>query len=159
MLIVLIVIAIIVIIPCLIFLAKTYYDDNTVINVFLILVFIICFSIIIFGSAIALNYMTNIATENVIDNRIEMYQEENAKIEKEIDDIVNAYMLFENDTFKELKIESSTMTLATFYPELKSNELIQRQIEIHTANNSKIKELKEQKINIEKEKWLLYFGK
>ena len=38
-------------------------------------------------------------------------------------------------------------------------ELVQKQIEVYTTNNQKIKEFKEQKIDIVKDKWWLYFGK
>ena len=34
-----------------------------------------------------------------------------------------------------------------------------RQIDIYTANNDKIKQLKEQKLNNQVSKWRLYFGK
>jgi len=137
--------------------SKIYLDEES--EFALGTISIICYGIIIIGVIANIILLTNIASENVIDNKIIMYQEENTRIENEIDDIVNAYMLFENDTLKNLKVEGSTMTLATFYPELKSNELVQRQIEIHTDNNSKIKNLREKKIELGTKKWLVYFGK
>lgn len=93
-----------------------------------------------------------------IDEKIAMYQEENANIEEQIDALVQNYMKYESDTFAEFKSEDS-MTLVSLYPELKSDELVQNQISIYTENNKKIKELKEQKIDVAKSKWWLYFGK
>ena len=94
----------------------------------------------------------------VIDNKIAMYQEENTKIETQMDILVERYMDYESETFGELKGESS-ITLVSLYPELKADELVKQQVEVYTSNNKKIKELKEQKINISVWKWWLYFGK
>lgn len=99
--------------------------------------------------------MCNLA---VIDNKIEMYQEENTKIEEQISTMVEQYQNYETEIFTEVKPESS-MTLVALYPELKSDTLVQEQIKIHTANNQKIKELKEHKINGSVTRWWLYFGK
>ena len=94
----------------------------------------------------------------VIDNKIAMYQEENTKIETQMDILVERYMDYESETFGELKGESS-ITLVSLYPELKADELVKQQVEVYTSNNKKIKELKEQKIDIVKDRWWLYFGK
>lgn len=91
------------------------------------------------------------------DKKIEMYQEENKKIENQIDIIVQKYMTHEDETFKKTKSESS-MTLVSLYPELKSDSLVKEQIKIYNKNNSKIKELKESQIDVTTAKWWLYFG-
>ena len=87
-----------------------------------------------------------------------MYEEENAKIEQDIDRIVEHYLKYEQDTFANLKDESP-ITLVTLFPELKSDALVQQQLEIYVDNNAEIKSLKEEKIDIAKKKYLLYFGK
>lgn len=102
---------------------------------------------------------TTVATESTIDNKIEMYQEENANIEGDIDKIVKEYLEHEHNTFYDLKTEESSITLVTLFPELKSDNLVQQQIEIYVENNTKIKRLREEKIDITKIKWILYFGK
>lgn len=52
------------------------------------------------------------------------------------------------------------MMIATqIYPELKANELVMRQMDVYTANNDKIRQLKEEKLNSQVSKWWLYFGK
>ncbi|MBQ2938626.1 MAG: hypothetical protein IJE05_07175 [Clostridia bacterium] len=102
---------------------------------------------------------TTVATENTIDSKIEMYQEENSNIEQDIDKIVREYLEHEHDTFADLKTEESSITLVTLFPELKSDTLVQQQLEIYVDNNAKIKSLKKEKIDIAKKKWILYFGK
>lgn len=103
--------------------------------------------------------MTEVATANILDDKIAMYQEENTAIEQDIDKIVKEYLAHEHDTFADLKTEESSITLVTLFPELKSDNLVQQQLEIYVANNAKIKRLKEEKIDISKKKWILYFGR
>lgn len=98
-------------------------------------------------------------TENTIDEKIKMYQEENANIEKDIDKVVKEYLKHEHDTYADLKTEESSITLVTLFPDLKSDNLVQQQLEIYVKNNETIKHLKEDKIDIAKKKWILYFGK
>ncbi|MCL1789884.1 MAG: hypothetical protein FWG40_00745 [Peptococcaceae bacterium] len=98
-----------------------------------------------------------VKTAYTISQEIEMYQSENANIESNIDAAVEVYMQHEKDTFGELK--PSAITLATIYPELKSNELVQQQIQLHMDNNQKIKDLKTREIGVSRLRWLLYFGK
>lgn len=100
-----------------------------------------------------------LATASTIDAKITMYQEENATIEQDIDRIVEEYLRHEHDTFTDMKPEDSSITWITLFPELKSDTLVQQQLEIYVTNNAKIKSLKEEKINTAKLKWLLYFGK
>lgn len=94
----------------------------------------------------------------VIDEKIAMYKKENTKIENQMDVLVSQYMKFETDTYGELKNESS-ITLVSLYPDLKSDELVKKQIEVYESNNKEIREMKEQKINLKVLKWWLYFGK
>ena len=100
----------------------------------------------------------NFSKTVVIDDMIAMYTEENQNIENQIDVVVSKYMDFESGTLTELKGDSA-ITLVSLYPELKSDELVKTQIATYQANNEKLKELKEQKINARVYKWWLYFGK
>lgn len=102
---------------------------------------------------------TTVATESVLDNKIAMYQEENANIEQDIDKIVKEYLEHEYDTFTDLSADESSITFVTLFPELKSDTLVQQQLEIYLNNNAKIKSLREEKIDIARKKWILYFGK
>ena len=46
------------------------------------------------------------------------------------------------------------MMIATqIYPELKANELVMKQMDVYTANNDKIRQLKEEKLNSQVSKW------
>lgn len=95
---------------------------------------------------------------SVIDKKIAMYQKENTKIENQMDVLVSQYMKFETDTYGELKNESS-ITLVSLYPDLKSDELVKKQIDVYESNNKEIREMKEKKIDLKVLKWWLYFGK
>lgn len=93
----------------------------------------------------------------VIDNKISMYQEENTRIETTVTTTVEKYLEHEYQIFDSLQGED-IQTLLVVYPEINSNELVKRQVEIFVENNNKIKELKEQKLNIEVWKFWVYFS-
>ena len=95
---------------------------------------------------------------SVIDEKIDMYTEENTKIETQIAKVVEQYQEYETNIFTEVTPESS-ITLVSLYPELTSDELVKTQIEVYTENNARIKELREQKISGSIVRWWLYFGK
>lgn len=99
-----------------------------------------------------------VANGYTLDDKIAMYEEENASIEESINVTVKSYMDFEASTYGELK-DKDAINLVSLFPELKSDTLVQKQIEVYIANNDKIKELKEEKIELTKSKWLLCFGK
>lgn len=124
-----------------------YYDSLAVVSGFIsVVVAIIYFALILLAM-----------DDWNVDKKIEMYQEENTIIEQQINDLVTNYMEYEQDTFKDFKSESS-ITLVSLYPELKSDELVQAQIDAYIENNNKIKELKEAAIDLSIMKWWLYFG-
>lgn len=93
-----------------------------------------------------------------IDKKIAMYETENTKIEQQIVDVVKQYQEYESGIFTEVAPEGA-MTLVTLYPELKSDALVQSQIEVYIEHNKSIKELKSMTINASFYRWWLYFGK
>lgn len=93
-----------------------------------------------------------------IDQKIALYEEENAKIEQQIAATVKQYQEYESGIFTDVAPESS-ITLVALYPELKSDTLVQSQIEVYVENNNTIKELKSTAINASVYRWWLYFGK
>lgn len=99
-----------------------------------------------------------IGTGHTIDDKIAMYEAENTSIEETIDATVRNYMDFETTTYEKFKDEDS-MSLISLFPELKSDTLVSQQIEIYVANNQRIKSLKEEKIDLSKAKFKLYFGR
>lgn len=92
-----------------------------------------------------------------IDDKIAMYQNENEKIESDIDVIVQQYMDYEGQTFDMAKVKSST-TLVQMYPELKSSEVVKKQMDVYYKNNEKIKKLELDKYKYKRARFILYFG-
>lgn len=95
---------------------------------------------------------------STLDERIAMYQEENQIIELQIADVVKQYQEYETGIFTEVAPDKS-IALVALYPELKSDSLVQKQIEVYVDNNTKIKELKEALITARLTRWWAYFGK
>lgn len=101
---------------------------------------------------------------SIIDKKIEMYEQENNNIQSSISEIVENYKDYEIRT-QEKSLENiksqnlDIMFVTQIYPDLKSNELVEKQIEVYSGNNNKIKQLKEEKLNKQFAKWWLYFGK
>lgn len=93
-----------------------------------------------------------------LDSRIELYQSQNTDIESKIQATVTNYLAHEKQTYKDLKPDNA-IAVVSAYPELHSNELVKKQIEVYEDNNKKIMSLKEEKLNQSIYKWWLYFGK
>ena len=101
---------------------------------------------------------TECAGVTKIAEKIKMYEEENIKIETQLAECVEQYQMYEQGVFAEVAPKDAT-TIVTLYPELKSNTLVQEQIETYVANNNKLKELREKQIDAEVIRWWGYFGK
>ena len=99
----------------------------------------------------------NVKSLSVIDDRIAMYEEENTRIEQQIADVVEQYQTYETDIFREVAPESA-VTMVSLYPELKSDSLVQAQIEVYTENNKTIRNLRDKQIRGNVYRWWLYFG-
>ena len=99
----------------------------------------------------------NVKSLSVIDDRIAMYEEENARIEQQVADVVEQYQKYETDIFMEVAPESA-VTMVSLYPELKSDSLVQSQIEVYTENNKTIRDLRDKQIKGNVYRWWLYFG-
>lgn len=114
--------------------------------------------IIIVSTMASIIFFISVIDRVGIDKKIAMYEEENTKIERQIADVVTQYQEYEAGIFTEVAPESA-MTLVALYPELKSDTLVQSQIEVYSDNNKQIKELKGKAINTSVIRWWLYFGK
>ena len=79
--------------------------------------------------------ISTIVDGRVIDQKIEMYTEENKVIETQIETVVSKYMEYESETLTDLKTDSA-ITLVSLYPELKSDELVKTQIETYQRNRA-----------------------
>lgn len=109
---------------------------------------------IIFIIAMAINIVDLMP----IDAKIEMHEEENQRIEQQIAEAIDNYQSHEKEVFAATAPDSA-ITLISLYPELKSDQLIQSQIDTYVKNNSRIRELKNKKLNSGVYRWWLYFGK
>ena len=94
----------------------------------------------------------------IIDDKIDLYSKQNKEIENKIEITVKQYMEYENKTFTNLK-PGSYINMVNLYPELKSDKLVQKQLEVYTENNNAIIEHKQERLNKTIYKWWLYFGK
>ena len=108
---------------------------------------------IIFGLIVTTKYVPIIT----IDDKIEIYQNENSKIEQQISVIVDNYMEHESKTFKDVK-DKDTISLISMFPELKSDKLVAKQINVYVKNNEKIKALECEKLRYRIYAWWLFFG-
>ena len=113
---------------------------------------IVCIIIFVSITFIIIDYPRN------IDEKLNMYEEENQNIELKVKETVKVYMDYEQETYKNLVETADLTTLLVKYPELNSNELAKYEIEIYKSNNDKIKELKEKHIDRSSYNWYLYFG-
>ena len=81
----------------------------------------------------------------LVDQKIQLYTEQNKDIENKVSVVVDKYLEHEKDTYARLKPKTK-ITLASTYPELQSNKLVQQQIQLYNENNKKITNCKLQKI-------------
>lgn len=139
----------------LLFILGAYIEENTYSyggEVLGIISIVACIAVIISGIAVIVDYPRN------IDEKLNMYQEENQSIELKVKETIKSYMNYEQETYKNLVETADITTLLIKYPELNSNELVKHEIEIYKNNNDKIKELKEKQIDRSSYNWWLYFG-
>ena len=81
----------------------------------------------------------------ISNQKIQLYTEQNEDIENKVGLVVDKYLEHEKDTYTELKPKTK-ITLASTYPELQSNKLVQQQIQLYNENNKKITNCKLQKV-------------
>ena len=92
-----------------------------------------------------------------LNEKIIIYEEENAQIEQSIDAAVEAYCEHEQITYVRMA-DKAIALVAAAYPELASSELVSKQIEIWTENCKELKKLKSDFVDYKKACWFLYFG-
>ena len=132
---------------------KSRYGNDTAKFIFEISVFCLVIFLIPF---IAL--LMSVSNGPTIDSRIELYQSQNAEIESKVQATVASYLTHEKQTYKDLKPDNA-IAVVSAYPELHSNELVKKQIEVYEDNNKKILGLKEENLNQSVYKWWLFFGR
>lgn len=112
--------------------------------------------VVCLGGVVGFSY--NLASLRVVDEKIEILQTENEAIEQQIAVIVQQYQEHEKEVFSDVSPESA-IQLVSLYPELKSDTLVERQMEIYYANYESLRDLKLSKVNASVYKWWLYFGR
>ena len=92
------------------------------------------------------------------DKMIQIYTEENEEVEKKLENAVQNYMQYEKDIMISVSPDTDTISLISLYPDLKSDKLVESEIETYISNNDKIKELRAGKTMKSTYKFLLFFG-
>lgn len=128
-----------------------YIDDNEEVAIIPLLYLVV--EVVVITILIGL-----IVNGRVIDQKIELLENKNKEIESKVEISVKSYMEYEGKTFKDLKVDSY-IQLVNLYPDLKSDELIKKEIELYQKNIEEVNNLKMEKINISNYKWLVYFGR
>lgn len=89
--------------------------------------------------------------------KIEIYEDQNAQIEKSIDAAVKAYCEHEQITYVQMS-DGAVALVAAAYPELASSELVKTQMAVWTSNSNELKDLKSKLVDFNKARYFLYFG-
>lgn len=94
--------------------------------------------------------------KSCIDDKIAIIEERNEEIVNATYPIIEKYVEYEGNTFKELKPTAEKLIAMSAYPTLQSNVLIQEQIKILKENNTRLTDLKMQKTEL-KSYWIWLF--
>ena len=92
-----------------------------------------------------------------IQEKIEIYEEQNAQIEQSIDAAVKAYCEHEQITYIQMS-DGAVALVAAAYPELASSELVKTQMEVWASNSNELKDLKSKLVDFHRAQYFLYFG-
>lgn len=92
-----------------------------------------------------------------IEEKIGIYEEQNAQIEQSIDAAVKAYCEHEQITYVQMS-DGAIALVAAAYPELASSELVKTQMEVWTSNSNELKDLKSRLVDFHRAQYFLYFG-
>lgn len=119
----------------------------------------------VIASIVLISLMATAITYTVkipqMEERIAIYKEENARIEEQIKTAIEVYQDYEQEIFNEIdldKISSEKLLLLTsIYPELKSDTMVQTQIQVYINNTNALKELRTKQLDYELWRWWLCF--
>lgn len=119
----------------LIFIISIIYDNDIAMPAF----FFTCLIIgILIGVGISYNNVKSTAA-----SKLEVLNEQNEIVLKQIEPLVQQALNYENNTYKELKLTpENIIAFGSMYPQLQANSFIQSQINIIVENQEEIKDLK-----------------
>lgn len=100
----------------------------------------------------------DVAAAYAIPDKIVVLEEQNQKIELQIDAVIEQYMNHESETYTGMTPENAEL-FAVLYPQLASNETVKKQMELYISNNQLITDYKLELCMLPVNKWWLYFGK
>ena len=92
-----------------------------------------------------------------IQEKIQIYEDQNTQIEQSIDAAVKAYCEHEQITYVQMS-DGAVALVAAAYPELASSELVKTQMEVWTSNSNELKDLKSDLVDFHRARYFLYFG-
>ena len=92
-----------------------------------------------------------------IQEKIQIYEDQNTQIEQSIDAAVKAYCEHEKITYVQMS-DGAVALVAAAYPELASSELVKTQMEVWTSNSNELKDLKSKLVDFHRAQYFLYFG-
>lgn len=92
-----------------------------------------------------------------IQEKIQIYEDQNTQIEQSIDAAVKAYCEHEQITYVKMS-DGAVALVAAAYPELASSELVKTQMEVWTSNSNELKDLKSDLVDFHRAQYFLYFG-
>lgn len=92
-----------------------------------------------------------------IQEKIQIYEDQNTQIEQSIDAAVKAYCEHEQITYVQMS-DGAVALVAAAYPELASSELVKTQMDVQTSNSNELKDLKSDLVDFHRAQYFLYFG-
>lgn len=111
---------------------------------------------IVFGIWTLWNIFT-VASGFGIQEKIQIYEDQDTQIEQSIDAAVKAYCEHEQITYVQMS-DGAVALVAAAYPELASSELVKTQMEVWTSNSNELKDLKSDLVDFHRAQYFLYFG-
>lgn len=97
-------------------------------------------------------------TKASCDGKIAVLEERNEVVLKQVEPIVNRYLLYESETLEKVKVSSENIIALSMYPELKGNEFLKSQIDIVVKNQDEITKLKLSKAELNVYKLWIFMG-
>lgn len=97
-------------------------------------------------------------TKSTVDKKIAVLQEQNETVLAQIEPLVDKYLDYESDTYKDLKMDVNNMVALSQYPQLKGDEFIRNQVAIVTRNQATITQLKLDKAGLNAYKMWIFMG-
>ena len=92
-----------------------------------------------------------------IQEKIQIYEDQNTQIEQSIDAAVKAYCEHEQITYVQMS-DGAVALVAAAYPELANSELVKTQMEVWTSNSYELKKMKSKLVDFHRAQYFLYFG-